>query len=277
MLSLTTAGRLALAAPAGLVEVLLPEQCADCGAAGGHAAWEHAGPCVPGLRPWDRPHLCRDCSLRLFADPCARLLPAPGDEPPLPAWAATASSARLTRVVGAWKYHGVRGLGWPLGRALAAAARAVPPPPAADAALPDAPHHSAVAAGDVLVPVPLHASRRRARGFNQSDMLAALAGVALGLPVAQQALVRTRATAQQARLTDGASRRLNLAGAFAARPATGPRRALVVDDLVTAGATAQAAAAALRAAGWEVAGVLSLGLALARDDDNNLAIDFPEA
>lgn len=246
-----------LAAPAdGLIDLLLPEQCAACGATAGHGGWEAAGPCVAGLRPWDRPHLCRHCAAGLFGQPGFRLVGGAGeggdDDHPLPVWAAAPTSARLTRVVGAWKYHGVRGLAWPLARALATAARCDPP---------------AASRGAVLVPVPLHRSRRRARGFNQAELLARLASSTLGLPVAGDALRRTRATAQQARLADAAARRRNLEGAFAARRAEpGQGRALLVDDLVTDGATARAAAAALCASGWEVAGVLALGVALSRSE-----------
>lgn len=260
--------RAAFVAPAAaLVEVMLPEECAGCGATAGHAAWEPAGPRVPGLRPWDRPHLCRECAGGVFAEPCLRVLGADG-EAPLPVLAAAPTSARLTRVVGAWKYHGVRGLAWPFARALAAAVRAHAAGPAALGATLDATLDANLDTGAAaLIAVPLHARRRRARGFNQAQVLADLVGADLGLPPARDSLARPRATAQQARLADAAARHRNLDGAFAARPpAPGRGRALLVDDLVTAGATAQAAAAALRQAGWDVAGVLALGVALARAD-----------
>lgn len=246
-----------------LVDLLLPERCAACAATAGHGPWEPPGLVVQGLRPWDRPHLCVDCATRIFAQPCARILDGRGRHPDLCVWAAAATSALLTQVVGAFKYHGLRGLAWPLGRALAAAAVAAPPSAGA------VPPQAARACADVLVPVPLHAARRRSRGFNQAAVLADLAGRVTGLSVDNGALARTRATAQQAKLSGSAARERNLAGAFAARPTGVPRRALVVDDLVTAGATAQAAAAALRSAGWEVAGVLALGLALSRDGDDD--------
>lgn len=263
--ALSARARACLVAPAAaFVELLLPEECSACGATAGHAEWEPAGARVAGLRPWDRPHLCRACAGGLFAEPSAHTFDADGAEP-LPVRAAAPTSARLTRVVGAWKYHGVRGLAWPFARALATAARTAPLP-IAEAASP------LPAAADTLVAVPLHARRRRARGFNQALMLAELAAPLLGLAVGYGALVRTRATAQQARLADAAARQRNLEGAFAARAPQGDRRrALLVDDLVTAGATARAAATALRAAGWEVAGVLALGLARARADGDESA------
>lgn len=259
-------GGLCRAGLSALVELLLPEQCAACGTPAGFTPWEATGPRVRGLRPWDRPHLCRACAAALFAQPRLRVIDGHGSAPDLPVWAAAATSSALTSVIGAWKYHGVRGLGWPLGRVLAAAA-----PVAEDlSAAPNAPL-------PVLVPVPLHTARQRQRGFNQAAMIADLAGELTGTAVDHAALRRTRATAQQARLTGTRDREANLAGAFAARRPADGSRALLVDDLVTAGATVQAAASALRQAGWEVTGVLALGVAMSRDDDAGGGVDTPDA
>jgi ComF family protein len=97
-----------------------------------------------------------------------------------------------------------------------------------------------------VVPVPLHASRRRSRGFNQAADLAA----ALGLPVCA-ALRRVRATATQTDLP-AARRHGNVRGAFAATRAV-ERLAgsivVLVDDVSTTGATLDACARALKAAG----------------------------
>lgn len=113
------------------------------------------------------------------------------------------------------------------------------------AALPDEPV-------DAVVPVPLHPRRVRERGFDPVYELGRVVARAQGAPLAATALVRTRATASQTGLARAARRR-NVAGAFAAY---GPQSArlrgatvLLVDDVVTTGATLHEAAAALRAAG----------------------------
>jgi ComF family protein len=100
-----------------------------------------------------------------------------------------------------------------------------------------------------LVPVPVHWRRRVARGFNQSDLLAAAVGRALGLPVLSRALVRTGHRHPQVGLA-AAERRDNLRGAFrVAQPVPPGSRLLLVDDVRTTGATLLECAATLRAAG----------------------------
>jgi ComF family protein len=102
----------------------------------------------------------------------------------------------------------------------------------------------------VLVPVPLHPRRRRERGFNQSELLAAELGRRTGLRAAPAALVRRRDTSPQAGLT-AAARRANVEGAFAVRQRArvAGRPVVLVDDVLTTGATARGCARALREAG----------------------------
>src|SRR6185503_3468451 len=102
----------------------------------------------------------------------------------------------------------------------------------------------------LLVPVPLHVTRLRERGFNQAVLLARRLGRARGLPVESRALVRLRSTHAQPGL-GAAARRRNLAGAFALRPGTAfaRRPVVLVDDVLTTGATADACATVLLAAG----------------------------
>lgn len=99
---------------------------------------------------------------------------------------------------------------------------------------------------DLVCAVPLHAGRRRERGFNQAELLAREAARRLGVPY-RPLLRRTRPTPRQARL-DRASRRPNVRGAFASRPLAGST-VLLVDDVLTTGATVEACRDALVEAG----------------------------
>ncbi len=111
-----------------------------------------------------------------------------------------------------------------------------------------------------MVAVPLHPRRRRARGYNQSELLAAELRRRLRLAVPNGRLARVRDTPPQVGL-DRLHRQANVAGAFAWQgPPLGGRPVAVVDDVTTTGATLEACAAALRAAG---SGPVS-GLTIAR-------------
>ena len=109
---------------------------------------------------------------------------------------------------------------------------------------------SLLTAGADLVPVPLHPRRRRERGFNQAELLAAALARGSGLALAPGVLVRRRETSPQAGLSSAARRR-NVAGAFAVRqrPKVMGRTLVLVDDVTTTGATAAACALILRQAG----------------------------
>lgn len=109
---------------------------------------------------------------------------------------------------------------------------------------------------DGLVPVPLHWLRRWRRGFNQAEVLARAVGRRHGLPVLPRALRRVRATPLQH--GDFEARRRNVREAFAAGGELTGRRLLLVDDVFTTGATADACAAALLEAGAAAVGVLTL-------------------
>ncbi len=104
---------------------------------------------------------------------------------------------------------------------------------------------------DVIVPVPLHRSRRRARGFNQSEILAEELGERLDLCVVAGRLVRTVNTAPQTQVMSVPDRRANVRGAFALRRAEPFRgkSVLLVDDVLTTGATAGECARVLKDAG----------------------------
>ncbi len=103
---------------------------------------------------------------------------------------------------------------------------------------------------DCVIPVPLHPLKERERGFNQSEPLAASVARQLGLPMNNRAVRRVRFTDAQAGLSRSARLR-NVAGAFAPHPTASAsgERVLLIDDVMTTGATLNACAKALRAAG----------------------------
>jgi ComF family protein len=116
---------------------------------------------------------------------------------------------------------------------------------------------------DLIVPVPLARLRLLTRRFNQAAILAQELSRRTGLPVAPHVLRRTRATPSQVGLTQD-QRRRNVAGAFEVpknrRAAVAGRRVLLVDDVITTGATVEACARALKRAGAASVDVLVLAM-----------------
>jgi ComF family protein len=190
---------------------------------------------------WLREPLCRRCGRELeFAGSscaCRTRLRALSR-----ARAAAAYEGPLERAIHRFKYEGWRALA-PALAGLMADRLAVEAAP-----------------GALVLAVPLHARRLRARGYNQSELLAAELRGRLRLPAPAGRLVRLRDTPPQVGL-DRLRRQSNVAEAFAWRgPSLAREPVLLVDDVATTGATLEACALALRAAG---AGTVH-GLTLAR-------------
>jgi ComF family protein len=120
-----------------------------------------------------------------------------------------------------------------------------------------------LAGADLLLPVPLHWTRLFSRRFNQAALLAQAIHAAGGPPVAADWLVRRKRTPSQGRLGPLARQR-NVAAAFALRPGRElqGRRVVIVDDVMTTGATAAECARVLRRNGAGFVGVLTLARAL---------------
>jgi len=202
---------------ATLLDLILPVGCAGCGAAGGL--------------------LCLPCARALGGPPGAvSPRPEPAGFPPCRAVAPYEGSIRSALI--AYKERGRRDLTRPLAEALA---RAV------------ASHPAAASAGAVLVPVPSRAAAVRQRGADTTGRLATVAAQVLrraGIAARVEPVLRlSRDTADSAGL-GAQGRRANLSGAMAAEPCRAAGAALViVDDLVTTGATLAEATRALAEAG----------------------------
>jgi ComF family protein len=197
------------------------------------ACWE----AMPRIRPpW-----CERCGVPTPAPPPEPCTSCRAD-PPLWDWARAGAEyeGAVRDAIHAFKFEGKRALARPLAAlVLEQAGHGLGPGPVA------------------LIPVPLARDRERARGFNQAALLAERLATALRVPARPRWLARVRATGPQSDL-GAAARRANVRGAFLAVPAVAGRHVIVVDDVLTTGATAAECTRALRAAGAARVGVLAV-------------------
>jgi ComF family protein len=202
--------------------ILLAPRCLVCGQAGAEGQ-DLCAACAIAL-PWNR-SACPRCALPTpHGDSCGECLQSP--PPVATTLAAFVYGFPLDRLVPRFKFHQDLAAGRLLAELMAQGL--------ATAARPDA-----------IIPVPLHATRLRARGYDQALELARPIGRMLEVPVLADALLRRRATAPQSEL-DAVARRRNLRGAFAVHAGTMvPAHVALVDDVMTTGATLHAAAKAL--------------------------------
>lgn len=219
---------------------LFPPTCLLCGDAG--VAGRDLCPACTAALPFNRlacPRCARPLAVR-GAVACGECLRHP------PSFDASFALLRyqepVCHLVRALKFHArhpcARLLGGLLGEALAATGHPLP---------------------ERILPVPLHPSRYRARGYNQSLEIARHVSRCLSIPLDAQSCRRVLATVPQTELADAKARRRNVRDAFAlAQPLRG-RHVAIVDDVMTTGATVNALAAVLRKAGaqrievWAVA------------------------
>jgi ComF family protein len=209
--------------------LLWPARCLICHAAGLPGLDLCAG-CIAAL-PWNH-HACRQCAIPLPASSAdARCGECLQQAPPLHAThAALVYGFPLDRLLPRFKFHNDLAVGRLLAQLMADAFAGAQRP-------------------DALLPIPLHRTRLRARGYDQALELARPLSRALGIPLLHDAMRRDRATAPQSEL-DAAQRRRNLRKAFAIEDGTAlPRHIALIDDVMTTGATLHAAADCLRRAG----------------------------
>ncbi len=115
---------------------------------------------------------------------------------------------------------------------------------------------------DAILPIPLHISGLKSRGFNQARVISDIVSMATGLPVAGNVVEKVVKTRNQAKLS-APQRQHNLAGAFVATESewTG-KRVIVIDDVITTGATIAEVGKTAEEAGVEVVGAVALSSAI---------------
>jgi ComF family protein len=210
-----------------LQELLLPSRCSGCGQPGTSLCQQ----CLVAIVRFPAP-TCHHCDLPTTsqAPVCSTCQQAPASQMLRGLRLVGPHEEPLRGAIHALKYEGNRALATPLGALLAER------------------WQTSGVFVDGILPVPLHLERQRERGYNQAELLAEVVGHSSGRPVQRELIWRTRATAPQVGLKREA-RHENVRGAFAASEAAAGGRWLLVDDVCTTGATLEACAGALGAAG----------------------------
>ena len=227
-----------------MLSVVFPSHCALCQAYVGRSGDRGVCPaCWSKILPVPPP-LCRRCGLPLPARE-AFLCGACRTTPPFfqGARAYGLYQQELRDLIHLLKFGGRQDLAKPLGDRMAAMES----------------YAVEIANCQVLIPVPLHPRRLRRRGFNQSELLAKRVACRFDIPVYSRVLFRKKDTPPQSGLTDH-QRRENVHGAFLVRrpKRVAGKRVLLVDDVLTTGATLNACTLALLSAGAAKVHVLTL-------------------
>jgi ComF family protein len=236
------------------LDLLLPPRCLGCGAVV-EVQGRLCAPCWRGLTFLGAPQ-CRLCGYPMpHVIPDAPLCPGCVSEPPVydRARAALRYDEGSRRLILAFKHADRTDITPTLGQWLARAGAELP------------------AEADLLVPVPLHRWRLLRRGYNQAALLASALARESGAVLLPDLLQRVRATASQQGLSGRARQENVTAGAFRIHPwhrrRVEGRRVLLVDDVLTTGATVGACARVLRRAGALRIDVLTLARVV-RDASN---------
>ena len=213
-----------------LLDVVYPPVCGICGRPAESGERLICEKCWETVRGLDAPY-CSGCKQFLPETlHCPECRPAP-----LVVFSLGYFDGSLKTIIHDLKFHGLKPLGTGLGRKLAEVLSL----------------RADKLAIDFIIPVPLHASRYYARGFNQAEEIAREIGRELGLAVRADLLYAARKTKQQAKLP-AARREINVRGAFAVpdrvEEILNGATILLVDDVTTTGATLREAARVLREA-----------------------------
>ncbi len=220
-----------------LLDLLFPPRCVGCHRIGAWLCPE----CLSQI-PRVEPPFCARCGDKVAADDlCARCRTSPLQIERIRA--AVYFEGALREAIHHLKYKGHTALVKPLGNLMATHWQQHPMP------------------ADVVVPVPLHATRLHERGYNQAALLARELAQQAGLTLDEKTLVRKRATAPQVKLS-ARERRKNVHDAFCCcNDELARKRVLLIDDVCTTGATLEACAIALHESGVRSVQALTLARA----------------
>ena len=223
-----------------LLNMLFPEKCPNCDKpAGGFWIAPFCENCWKDIIPYKGP-LCDRCGKPLsseIAHICHECLK---KEPFfVRARSFALYKGTMAEAINLFKYSGIRRLGRPLGRFF---------------------NYMALPQVDAIIPVPLHIRRLLHRGFNQSLILSKVIAKNSGRPVLINVLSRIRDTVPQVSLK-AHERRKNVRGAFTATSAVKGKNLLLVDDVMTTGATTEECSRVLKKAGAKGVYVLTLARA----------------
>jgi ComF family protein len=212
-----------------MLDLLYPERCAGCGGVG-EGVWCAA---------------CNELVRRLYPPLQTKqlVLETPWEGRVLSVTSAAIYETPLREAIHAFKYDGVPDLAAPFAQMVYDA------------------WQQSIQQAEVIVAVPLHPMRKHERGYNQSELLAQHLGELAGVRTDMRLLRRIRYTSQQAQLGP-AERKLNVQGAFlAVRERTSGRSIVIVDDVLTTGATLSECATALLNAGAQSVSAITLARA----------------
>jgi|Deesub1362A_J573_1020465.scaffolds.fasta_scaffold00663_4 ComF family protein len=213
-----------------LLDILFPQSCPICSASSiNHRIAPICPECWQAISPYNGT-MCRRCGRPIVSGAATMCGDCLRDEPPF-TYARGYGLYRggLEVAIKEMKYHGIKRLSSPLAELLLR----LPMPSV-----------------DVIIPVPLHGRRLRQRGFNQSALIARYVSKGLGRPLLVNSLVRTRDTLPQAGLSAN-ERRRNIRGAFSVneRGLIYKKRIMLIDDVMTTGATVMECSRTLKEAG----------------------------
>lgn len=232
----------------GLGDLVFPNNCILCSRyVPDKSLPQLCSPCLSAIE-FNRPPFCLCCSRHLEVFTIEGLCPTCLKYPIAfdTAWGAVVYNDHLQRLMHLFKYHQQTCVRKVFKHLILEFLKSYPLP---------------LGTFDELMPVPLHPARQRERGFNQANMVADIISEHTGIPVGRGGLTRVRATESQSAL--GAKERwTNMEGAFRMKKNfnINSKKFLLIDDLLTTGATASYAARALKDAGASRVGLFVVAL-----------------